>query len=256
METTRFSDHAEPFAITFRWLALIGLIISLAQGNQMNKPWNLLLVVPGAWNLVMTFFAVADRRIESHREISLMIDLLTSATFFWVQGGINGAAFWVGIIPILTGAIFFGMVGALLVGSVFFIQEVISIFLSFPPIAAMQISLIVAGATFLLSFIFGQLVKGTFKWGHLNPERKDEGKSRLQLLEKTLEKLDRDLHDGPVQSISAIAMRSNLARQIPGKDANKMAEEMEKIEESARKATDELRQILVSLKNSKPGKNP
>jgi signal transduction histidine kinase len=249
------SDRADRFAISFRWLALIGLTISLARGNQLHLPWNLLLVIPGAWNLVMTFLAGTDRRIENHRQISLAIDLTVCGTFFWLQGGMAGAAFWVGVVPIFTASIYFGLTGALLFGLVICVLEVISIFMKYPPITSPHISLIAGGATLLLSLVLGWLGRGALQEVHLSHEQTNELDRRIKMLEETLKNLSRDLHDGPIQSLSVIAMRSNLARQIPGRDANKMAEEIEKIEESARKATDEMRQILVTLKNSKPGKH-
>ncbi|MGZ9226439.1 MAG: GAF domain-containing sensor histidine kinase [Anaerolineales bacterium] len=48
-----------------------------------------------------------------HRQVVLGVDLLLAAFFFWAQGGLTGPADWVGIMPILTGAVYFEMWGAL-----------------------------------------------------------------------------------------------------------------------------------------------
>ena len=74
-----------------------------------------------------------------------------------------------------------------------------------------------------------------------------------RILEKEAEarhKLARELHDGPTQSISAIVMRLNYARKMIEKNqpSDKVAEEVTKIEEMARMATQEVRMMLFTLR--------
>jgi signal transduction histidine kinase len=74
-----------------------------------------------------------------------------------------------------------------------------------------------------------------------------------RILEKEADarhKLARELHDGPTQSISAIAMRLNYTRLMIEKKqpAEKVAEELAQIEELARKATQEVRMMLFTLR--------
>ncbi len=66
--------------------------------------------------------------------------------------------------------------------------------------------------------------------------------------EEARRKLARDLHDGPTQSISAIAMRVNFARRLMERDAKSAADELFKIEELARRTTKEIRQMLFTLR--------
>ena len=61
-------------------------------------------------------------------------------------------------------------------------------------------------------------------------------------------KLARDLHDGPTQSVAAIAMRVNFARRLIERDQNEAAEELFKIEELARRTTKEIRHMLFTLR--------
>jgi signal transduction histidine kinase len=59
-------------------------------------------------------------------------------------------------------------------------------------------------------------------------------KDRLVAVEEQARhKLSRDLHDGPTQSISAVAMRINFARKALVQDPERMAEELEIIENMA-----------------------
>lgn len=151
------------FAISLRWLALLGLTVSLAQGDQLMLPRNLFLVGLTAWNLVLTFIAGVNRRLNYHRQISLVIDLTAAGALFWLQGGLNGPAFWVGIIPVLSAAIYFELIGALLVGVLMAVMQVISTFMQFPLQHAFPVSAYAAITTLGLSLVFGLLGKGAIQ---------------------------------------------------------------------------------------------
>jgi signal transduction histidine kinase len=69
-----------------------------------------------------------------------------------------------------------------------------------------------------------------------------------EIHEEARKKLARDLHDGPTQSISAIAMRVNFARRLMERDGRAAADELFKIEELARRTTKEIRQMLFTLR--------
>ncbi|HET7009898.1 MAG TPA: sensor histidine kinase, partial [Anaerolineales bacterium] len=69
-----------------------------------------------------------------------------------------------------------------------------------------------------------------------------------EIHEEARKKLARDLHDGPTQSISAIAMRVNFARRLMERDPRAAADELFKIEELARRTTKEIRQMLFTLR--------
>ncbi|MGD2057169.1 MAG: histidine kinase [Anaerolineales bacterium] len=77
----------------------------------------------------------------------------------------------------------------------------------------------------------------------------EQEKERIaEIQEEARNKLARDLHDGPTQSIGAIAMRVNFARRLVQRDPKAAAEELFKIEELARKTTKEIRQMLFTLR--------
>ncbi|MCJ7825115.1 MAG: GAF domain-containing sensor histidine kinase [Anaerolineales bacterium] len=77
----------------------------------------------------------------------------------------------------------------------------------------------------------------------------EQEKERIaEIQEEARHKLARDLHDGPTQSISAIAMRVNFARRLVQRDPNQAGEELFKIEELARRTTKEIRQMLFTLR--------
>jgi signal transduction histidine kinase len=66
--------------------------------------------------------------------------------------------------------------------------------------------------------------------------------------EEAQKKLARDLHDGPTQSVSAIAMRLSIARRILLNNPDAAAEEIQKVEELARRTTQEIRHMLFTLR--------
>lgn len=70
----------------------------------------------------------------------------------------------------------------------------------------------------------------------------------VEIEEDARKKLARDLHDGPTQSVAAIAMRLNYTRALLKREPARVAEELEKIEELARNTTKEIRQMLFTLR--------
>ena len=66
--------------------------------------------------------------------------------------------------------------------------------------------------------------------------------------EEARRKLARNLHDGPTQTIAAIAMRLNFARRLIRRDAVAAESEMQTLEEIARQTTKEIRHMLFTLR--------
>lgn len=77
----------------------------------------------------------------------------------------------------------------------------------------------------------------------------EQEKERIsEIQEEARRKLARDLHDGPAQSVGAIAMRVNFARRLAGRDPKSASDELYKIEELARRTSKEIRQMLFTLR--------
>ena len=75
-----------------------------------------------------------------------------------------------------------------------------------------------------------------------------EKERMMSIQDEARTKLARDLHDGPTQSIAAIAMRVNYARRLVDRDPKAAADELFKIEELARRTTKEIRHMLFTLR--------
>ncbi|MGQ9832437.1 MAG: histidine kinase [Candidatus Villigracilaceae bacterium] len=76
----------------------------------------------------------------------------------------------------------------------------------------------------------------------------EEKERMIEVHEEARKKLARDLHDGPTQSVSAIAMRINIARRMLQKDAQSASDELVRIEELAQRTTKEIRHMLFTLR--------
>jgi signal transduction histidine kinase len=70
----------------------------------------------------------------------------------------------------------------------------------------------------------------------------------VEIEEDERKRLARNLHDGPTQSIAAIAMRLNYVRVLLNRDPNKVGQELANIEDLARRTTKEIRQMLFTLR--------
>jgi signal transduction histidine kinase len=79
-------------------------------------------------------------------------------------------------------------------------------------------------------------------------EIQNEKEKMIEIQEQEHKKLARDLHDGPTQTMAAIAMRLNFARRLLERDPHATAEELSKIEELARRTTREIRYMLFTLR--------
>ena len=83
---------------------------------------------------------------------------------------------------------------------------------------------------------------------HLYQDLVREKERIIEVEEAARSKLARDLHDGPTQSISAIAMRLNFVRLLLGRDPQKVKDELFKLENLARRTTKEIRTMLFTLR--------
>ncbi len=76
-----------------------------------------------------------------------------------------------------------------------------------------------------------------------------EEKERIVAVEEEArKKLARDLHDGPTQSIAAIAMRVNYVQMLLKERPDEVQMELARIEELARRTTKEIRHMLFTLR--------
>lgn len=83
---------------------------------------------------------------------------------------------------------------------------------------------------------------------HLYQELESEKQRLIDANENARKELARDLHDGPTQSIAAIAMRVNFIRSLISRDPEQAMLELQKVEELAKDTSKEIRGMLFTLR--------
>ena len=110
---------ADWFAISLRWIVLISLVAALGLGQTLTLTTFLPLTLMILWNLAMTSITSLNYRVTNHRMVNVAADFLTGAIFFWLQGGLDGAAWWAGLYTVLTAAIYYEFWGATLAAAAY-----------------------------------------------------------------------------------------------------------------------------------------
>ena len=162
MRTYETPYVADWFAISLRWTVMIGFVVSLALGGELTLAlfWPIAMMI--FWNMGMTVLASLNIRLNFHRHVSLAVDFLLGGIFFWVQGGLAGPAAWSGLLSILSGGVYFELLGGLLAAVLSAVLVITyAQFLVLQPAAllfAMEWSGIYAVAGLLFGFLGKQLM--------------------------------------------------------------------------------------------------
>ncbi|MCK6584784.1 MAG: GAF domain-containing sensor histidine kinase [Anaerolineales bacterium] len=123
IETFFRSDRIFPFLVAFRWAALIpALPILIQKGGTEPLPfisplWTFLIVVLA--NAIVSVFNRPLNRLVTERPLAMGIDLLFCAFILAVSGGSHSPYYLYALSPLLAGAFFFQMRGALGTAGVF-----------------------------------------------------------------------------------------------------------------------------------------
>jgi len=157
---------ADWFVVSLRWVTLLALTFSLAMAGRLLEAVNLLLLGLAAWNLLLSVLAGINFRMGRHREISIGVDLLASSLYFILAGGFSSPIWWIGILPLLTAALYFEIFGALIAGAVMAIIQITVTLLETREhrtlifsVAAAVITLLVACALGFLSSRFMKVIR-------------------------------------------------------------------------------------------------
>ncbi len=114
---------ADWFAISLRWLGILGILAALAQANALQLELALALGVAVLWNIFNTLMAAFNQRMSAHRFINVTVDVGISVALFIFSGGIMGPIVWAGVMGILSAAIYIEWYRSLLVALLFPLLE-------------------------------------------------------------------------------------------------------------------------------------
>lgn len=110
---SEFPYLADWIAILLRWVMLITATLVLALSTGATWPFILLLALGVGWNLASSSLAINNRRLVFHRPINVLIDFLISIGMFLASGSESGPLFWIGLLALLSGAIYYEWRGSL-----------------------------------------------------------------------------------------------------------------------------------------------
>jgi len=113
---SEFPYLADWIAILLRWVMLVTATLILALVGRANLFFVLLLFAGVGWNLVSSSLAINNRRLVFHRPINVLLDFVVSLGMFLSTGGIVGPLFWIGLLALLSAAIYYEWRGGLGVG--------------------------------------------------------------------------------------------------------------------------------------------
>ncbi len=104
---------ADWFAVSLRWLSIVGAVISLSLWGDLAAWPNIILLVFLSWNLALTLLTGLNIRLPYHRYVCLGLDLLTVGLYFFLSGGFASPLWWLGTLPIMIAALYFEWRGML-----------------------------------------------------------------------------------------------------------------------------------------------
>jgi signal transduction histidine kinase len=107
----RSSSILEWVATSLRWLVLLGLAVSLALGDHLTLPAIVTLFVAALLYISLTLLLVLDQPLPYQRYWSVLFDLLLACFLFTLSGAEFGSLAWAGILPAMTAALYFGLLG-------------------------------------------------------------------------------------------------------------------------------------------------
>ena len=168
---------ADWIAISLRWLILFALTLILAENNKLLALWPLFVMV--LWNLTMSVMAGLNIRLRYHRRLAVFVDLLFASLLFWTKQGFTGPVLWVGILPIVSGAIYFEIWGGLLTASVIAVVELAYSYFKMPSSFLVNGG-IAAAVTLVLGLLFGFLGYKLIR-GLRSTRESQQGKQRKKL---------------------------------------------------------------------------
>ena len=145
---------ADWFAISLRWLTLFVFGATVLQQSKLISLLPLFALV--LWNLTMSVMAGLNIRLAYHRQLAIAVDLVFAMLLFWLHSGFSGVFLGISILPILSGAIYYEILGGLLAGASMAAFELIFAYFMLPS-TSLPFAGVAAGITLFLGLIFGFL---------------------------------------------------------------------------------------------------
>ena len=171
---------ADWFAISLRWLTIFTLSVTLSKDSDLISLIPLFLLALG--NLGWSVMAGLNIRLSYHRQLAIIVDIIFAILIFLLEKGLSGAVSWVGILPILSGAIYFEVLGGVLAASVMAITVLAFSYFGMSA-GALPAGAIAAVITLALGLLFGFLSNQLINSLRLMREKQNKNEQKRQHVE-------------------------------------------------------------------------
>jgi signal transduction histidine kinase len=163
MHKSDYPYLADWFAISLRWLGLLGIIAALAFAGAIQIRLAAVVLVSIVWNTYTSILAVLNRRLTQQRILNVWIDSLVSISLFFLSGELGGPLAWANLLALFSAAIYFEWRGSLITAIILSALEAGGIYLfdraAFYPLTLVLFSAFNLAAAGLLGFICYQLMQ-------------------------------------------------------------------------------------------------
>lgn len=129
MHKSDYPYLADWFAISLRWLALLGIIAALAFAGAIQLRLAAVVLVSIVWNTYSSILAVLNRRLNQQRILNVWIDSLISISLFFLSDGLAGPLAWANLLALFSAAIYYEWRGSLFIAFLLSILETGGIYL-------------------------------------------------------------------------------------------------------------------------------
>lgn len=113
---------ADRIIVAVRWFTLLGLALLTVVGGVLSIPVAFLFVLAALWNSVLAVLSIIARRLPDHPVVSIVADLLTATLLFLFTRTVTGSLLWAGLLPVVSAAFYFGLLGGLSMTAVVIIE--------------------------------------------------------------------------------------------------------------------------------------
>lgn len=162
MRTYEYPFFADWFAISLRWLVLVGVAYSLVLANTFNYALALAVLAGILWNFFCTLLAIFNRRIAGHRVFNVLFDFIGTTLLFFFSRGFYGPLSWVGLLNLFSAGIYYGWIGSLILAVLISALQIFgSLYVLDVYIAGQHIALL-AGFNLLSGLLFGLLSQNLY----------------------------------------------------------------------------------------------
>lgn len=155
MKSSEAPYLADWFAISLRWLSLMGFSTGLALSTGLTLETGAALLFGSLWNVFITVLALQNRRLPYQRPLNLLADVAIGLFVFQNNGGVQGILPWASVLPLFTASIYYELRGGLLASVVIAAAELGLAYLYQGQEFALSVLGGIAGFNLLVGLAFG-----------------------------------------------------------------------------------------------------